>query len=72
MNTDRTDNLIDAAERRLYELGLDDRQIKYALYDYWPYDYWPEEYEHLAWLIAAPREEIIDWGEYTNWGRDYA
>lgn len=66
MNTDRTDNLIDTAERRLYEMGLDDRQIEFALAD------WPNWDEHLSWLITAPREEIIDWGEYTDWGRDDA
>ena len=66
MNTDRTESLFDIAVRRLYELGLDDRQIEFALYD------WPQSDEHLNWLITAPRGAIIDWGEYTNWGREDA
>jgi len=66
MNTDRTESLYDIAERRLYELGLDDRQIEFCLYD------WPEGDEHLSWLITASREEIIDWGETAGWGRDDA
>lgn len=61
--TKKTENLYDAVERRLRELGLDDEQIEFALAD------WPEGDEHLTWLFLATREEIVNWGEAANWGR---
>ena len=65
-NAKWTEYLFDLAERRLYKLGLTDEQAAYALYD------WPDGDEHLKWLILAPAEDILEWGEEGDWGREDA
>jgi len=65
-NRDLTSYLMYLATRRIEELGLSDEQTQFLLAD------WPEGNEHLSWLILAPIEDILDWGETANWGREDA
>jgi len=65
-NSKWTSYLMYLAERRVEELGLSDEQTEFLLAD------WPEGNEHLSWLILAPIEDILDWGEMAGWGREDA
>jgi len=54
------------ARARMYELGFTAEQMDFIFAD------WPEGDEHLDWLLTASRDEIADWGEAANWGREDA
>ena len=55
------------ALERVWDLGFTDKeQLNFIFAD------WPESEEHLDWLLAASKEEIDDWGEAANWGREDA
>ena len=53
------------ALERVWELGFTDaEQLNFIFAD------WPDNEEHLDWLLTASRDEIEDWGEAANWGRE--
>ena len=54
------------ARARMDELGFTAEQKDYIFAD------WPNEDEHISWLLTASKQEIEDWGEAANWGREYA
>lgn len=60
--TSSTD-LYEQAYDRMAEFGFTPYQFEFLFND------WAEGDEHLEWLLTASREEIVDWGEHTDWGR---
>jgi len=51
------------ARDRIEKMGFTQEQIDFIFAD------WNEGERHYQWLLRAKKEEIIDWGEVTNWGR---
>ena len=48
--------------KRIRDLGFDRDQEDFIFSD------WPNWNEHIAWLETATRDEIIAWGEASEWG----
>lgn len=61
-----TTSKYDQAFARMSDLGFTDTQMDFIFAD------WPNAEEHYDWLLTASRDEIADWGEYTDWGREDA
>ena len=54
----------DQAYARMSEFEFTDEQMDFIFAD------WPNGDEHYDWLLTASRDEIEEWGEYTDWGRE--
>ena len=52
------------ALEHVWELDFTDAELDFIFAD------WPEGDEHLDWLLTASRDEIEEWGEAANWGRE--
>src|SRR5574343_75301 len=52
------------AQERMEELGFTEKQTEFIFSD------WPNWEEHLDWLLTASREEIVSWGEASDWGEE--
>ena len=52
------------ARDRIDEMGFTMEQKNFIFAD------WPNWGEHIAWLLAATRDEITSWGEAGEWGID--
>jgi hypothetical protein len=52
------------AQERIKELGFEFNGIEFE----YIFSDWPNLEEHLDWLLTASREEIVSWGEASDWG----
>lgn len=50
------------ARDRIDGMGFSARELEFIWADWSNWD------EHIAWLLAASRDEIISWGDAGEWG----
>jgi hypothetical protein len=53
-----------AAIVRVDKMGFTPNQKAFIFAD------WREGNEHYSWLLTATRDEIVAWGEASEWGRE--